>query len=41
MIFECSLFQNIVEDMMLFRQAGDDEVLQFYRQVRKALGGKD
>ena len=41
MIFECSLFQNIVEDMMLFRQAGDDEILRFYRQIRKALGGKD
>ena len=41
MIFECSLFQNIVEDMMLFQQAGDDEILRFYRQIRKALGGKD
>lgn len=41
MIFECSLFQNIVEDMMLFRQAGDEEILSFYRQVREALDGKE
>ena len=41
MIFECSLFQNIVEDMILFRQAGDEEILAFYRQVQKALGGKE
>ena len=41
MIFECSLFQNTVEDMILFRQAGDEEILAFYRQVREALGGKE
>ncbi len=40
MIFECSLFQNIVEDMILFRQASDEEILAFYRQVRDALAGK-
>ena len=41
MIFECSLFQNIVEDMILFRQAGDEEILSFYRQIREALGRKE
>ena len=41
MIFECSLFQNIVEDMTLFRQAEDEEILSFYRQIRKALDGKE
>lgn len=41
MIFECSLFQNIVEDMILFRQADDEEILSFYRKVREALGGKN
>ena len=41
MIFECSLFQNIVEDMILFRQASDEEIVSFYRLVRKALGEKE
>ena len=41
MIFECSLFQNIVEDMILFRCATDEEILEFYKSVRKALEGKD
>ena len=41
MIFECSLFQNIVEDMILFRQAEDEEILSFYRLIRKALDGKE
>ena len=41
MIFECSLFQNIVEDMILFRQADDEEILSFYQQVRDALDGKE
>ena len=41
MIFECSLFQNIVEEMILFRQAGDEEILSFYKQIREALGGKE
>ena len=41
MIFECSLFQNIVEDMILFRNASDDEIIDFYQKVREALEGKD
>ena len=40
-IFECSLFQNIVEDMILFRCAADEEILEFYKSVREALEGKD
>ena len=40
-IFECSLFQNIVEDMMLFRNATDEEILAFYREIRNALEGKE
>ncbi len=39
-IFECSLLQNIVEDMMLFRVCTDDEIIAFYKDVRKALEGK-
>ena len=41
MIFECSLFQNTVEDMILFRQLSDEEILSFYRQVHDALDGKE
>ena len=41
MIFECSLFQNTVEDMILFRQASDEEIISFYRLVREALHGKE
>ncbi len=41
MIFECSLLQNTVEDMILFRQASDGEILRFYAEVREALAGKE
>ena len=41
MIFECSLFQNTVEDMILFRQISDEEIISFYRHVREALNGKE
>ena len=41
MIFECSLFQNIVEDMMLFRAASNEEIMAFYREIREALDGKE
>jgi hypothetical protein len=41
MIFECSIFQNAVEDMILFRQASDDEIIDFYRLIREALDGKE
>ena len=40
-IFECSLFQNIVEDLMLFRDIPDEEILAFYREIRKVLEGKE
>ena len=41
MIFECSLFQNIVEDMILFRCASDDEIMKFYQDIRNMLHGKN
>ena len=41
MIFECSLFQNTVEDMILFRDMSDDAILEFYKEVRSALEGKE
>ena len=37
MIFECSMFQNIVEDMILFKNASDEEIIAFYKQVKEAL----
>ena len=40
-IFECSLFQNIVEDMLLFQNASDTEIISFYREIKKVLGGRD
>ena len=40
-IYECALLQNTVEDMILYRQASDDEILRFYEQVRAALRGKE
>lgn len=39
-IFECSLFQNIIEDMTLFRDLPDDEIIAFFRRVKSALAGK-
>ena len=41
MIFECSLFQNIMEDMMLFQVASDEEILDLYRLIGRALSGRD
>ncbi len=40
-IFECSLFQNTTEDMILFRNASDDEIISLYRDIAKVLDGKD
>lgn len=40
-IFECSLFQNAVEDMILYRDMPDDAILDFYQEVRSALGGRE
>lgn len=40
MVLECSLFQNIVEDMLLFRNASDQEILSFYEEQGKVLADK-
>ncbi len=40
-IFECSLFQNIVEDMILFQKKSDQEIIDFYKEVKDALSGKE
>ena len=40
-IFECALFQNIVEDMILFHQASDNQISQFYKKVYNILKDKE
>ena len=40
-IFECSLLQNAVEDMILFRNMSDDAIYDFYKEVRSALIDKE
>lgn len=40
-ISECALFQNTVEDMILFRQSTDEEIIAFFKEVRHALDGKN
>jgi len=40
LIVECSLFQNIVEEMILFRCLSDEEILSFYREIRQAIGSR-
>lgn len=40
-IFECSIFQNIVEDLILFTMASDEEIIEFYKKIKKALVGKE
>ena len=40
-IFECSLFQNIVEDMILFHDAKDDDIVCFYKEISKAITDRD
>lgn len=40
-IFECSLFQNIVEDLMLFRNLTDEEIISFYKDIRDVLEEKE
>ncbi|MBQ3513341.1 MAG: hypothetical protein IJA32_06010 [Lachnospiraceae bacterium] len=32
-LFECSFFQNIIEDLILFHQLNDNEIVEFYREL--------
>ena len=38
-IFECSLFQNIVENQILFFEMTDEEIVDFYRRLKAVLKG--
>ena len=39
-IFECSIFQNIIENQMLYFMMTDEEILDFYRRLKNVLAGK-
>lgn len=39
-IFECSIFQNIIENQMLYLMLTDDEILDFYGRLKDILSGK-
>lgn len=39
-IFECSIFQNIIENQMLYFMMTDDEIVDFYRRLKDVLDGK-
>lgn len=40
-IFECSIFQNIVENQILFYEMTDEEIVSFYRRLKEVLGSRD
>ena len=39
-IFECSIFQNIIENQMLYLMMTDEEILDFYSRLKNVLVGK-
>lgn len=39
-IFECAMIQNILENMMLYLQIPEGEILAFYRKVHEILQNK-
>ena len=39
-IFECSIFQNIIENQMLYLTMTDEEILDFYGRLKQILSGK-
>ena len=32
-LFECAFFQNIMEDLILFHEKSDDEIMEFYKKL--------
>ncbi len=36
-LFECSFFQNIMEDLILFHMLSDDEIIEFYGELFKLI----
>ncbi len=39
-LFECSFFQNIIEDLILFHQLNDDEIVAFYQELYSKIDQK-
>lgn len=39
-IFECSVFQNIIENQMLYLMMTDDEIVSFYQRLERVLAAK-
>lgn len=40
-LFECSFFQNIVEDLILYYQLSDDEIIAFYKRLYEMIKQED
>lgn len=40
-IFECSIFQNIIENLMLYLELSDEEIMRFYADIADTLSGKN
>ena len=39
-LFECALFQNIIEELILYHQLSDNEIVAFYRELWKVIDEK-
>ena len=39
-IFECSVFQNIIENLILYLMMTDSEILDFYKKLKNLLSDK-
>lgn len=39
-IFECSIFQNIIENQMLYLMMADDDIMDFYKKLKNILADK-
>lgn len=39
-IFECSIFQNIIENQMLYLMMSDEEIVDFYKRLKNILDQK-
>lgn len=40
-LFECSFFQNIIEDLILFHLLSDDEIVEFYRDLYSEINKEE
>ena len=40
-LFECSFFQNITEDLILFHLLSDEEIMAFYRKLFEVVAAKN